>query len=339
MNDHATFVMEQVGKTSRPHFNKGDHVVVQCPIHSGGMERTPSRKINISNPRYKPLESYCFACHDDVKRISWNELAAIMNMSPVQEEGSSDGEEEGGLWLQFPPPEDFYGIEAAEETATFPWKGNWKRDGVTISGKFLRKMGARLVNSRDEPRLYLPVTVDGVEVGNTQAVIDKTDESSNIKYLHSGKWTQWTLYPVDEAFPLAEKLKYLLLVEGARDALNLMQHGVPAVCIWGTGAWTKAKRELLEELAMSGVKLVIAMDGDDAGRKARDKIETDLKGRKINPAIINFEDDMDPGKLTPEDVAEIANMFGGKRKLDNPRALNDNAVVASLMRSFYRARK
>lgn len=333
--DHASFVMEQVAKTGRLHFNKGDHVVVQCPIHAGGHERTPSRKINISNSRYRPLESYCFACHDDQKRLTWNELAAVMHMTPLQGE-DSDSEEGGeGLWLALPQPADFYGVEHAE-IAQFAWKGSWRG----IQYKLLKKLGATTVNSRDEPRIYFPIYVDGVEVGNTQCVINaKHEEASKIKYLHSGKWTQWTLYPIDIAFPMAEKCGYLLIVEGLRDALRLIQFGVPAVCIWGTNGWTRAKRDILIEL--DGVTKVIAMDGDEAGRAATDKIEADLKRNKVKHSVIRFEDGVDPGNLPKADIMEIKQLFDKSRSIsiNSPKALNDNRVVRNLMKLFDTKRK
>lgn len=327
--DYANFIMEQVARSGRHHFNKGDHVIIQCPIHGGGNERTPSRKINISNPRYKPLESFCFACHKDEQIKTWNELAALMNMTPIQE--GEDGDNEDALWVKLPPPEDFYGAES-QDIAQFKWKGPWRG----ISNKLLRKLGATMVNSRDEPRIYFPIYVDGVEVGNTQCVVDaKHEEASKIKYLHSGKWTNWTLYPVDVAFPMAEKCGYILIVEGLRDALHLIDNGVPAVCIWGTNGWNRAKREILIEL--SGVKKVIAMDGDEAGWKARDAIEVDLKRYKQPYAVINFAEGEDPGGLSEDDVLEIAQMFD-KRKTTilSPKALKDPKVVDSFLRMFYK---
>lgn len=330
--DYATFITDQVAKSGRLHFNKGDHVTVQCPIHGGGGERTPSRKINISNPRYKPLESFCFACHKDEQIKSWNELAAVMNMAPIREAEESDGEEDE-LWVKLPPPEDFYGMEA-ENVAQFQWEGKWRG----ISTKLLKRLNASMVNSRDEPRIYFPIYVDGVEVGNTQCVVDaKHEEASKIKYLHSGKWTNWTMYPVDIAFPMAEKMGFLLIVEGLRDALRLIDNGVPAVCIWGTNGWNKAKREILMEL--EGVKLVVAMDGDEAGWKARDEIEADCKRLKMSHAVINFKEGMDPGGLKRSEIQEIAQMFGPKwRSILTPRALNDNFVVQALVNLFYKRR-
>jgi 5S rRNA maturation endonuclease (ribonuclease M5) len=333
--DHSAFIVEQIAKTGRPYITKPDHVLVQCPIHAGGQERTPSRKINISNPRFKPYESFCYACHDEQKRLSWNELAAVMHMAPIR---VADGEEVGGeddLWIKMPTPEEFYGSSEVTGIGHMPWTGPWKRDGVTISEKFLRKMGATLVDSRDEPRLYLPVMVDEVEIGNVQCVIDKTDESSKIKYLLSNnpKFSNYTLYPVDEAFPLAERLGYIVLVEGARDALNLLQHGVPAVCIWGTNGWTRAKRDIIIEL---GVRVILAMDGDEPGQHANSAIAADLKRVNVPHKVITFAEDMDPGKMKRADVIELRDMLSKKW---TPQSLKDNRIIKELLAMFNRVRR
>jgi 5S rRNA maturation endonuclease (ribonuclease M5) len=327
--DHSAFIVEQIAKTGRQYITKPDHVLVQCPIHSGGQERTPSRKINISNPRFKPYESFCYACHDDQKRISWNELAAIMHMAPIRDANGEEADD-NDLWIKMPSPEDFYGSAEVIGISHMPWTGPWKRDGVTISEKFLRKMGATLVDSRDEPRLYLPVMVDEVEVGNVQCVIDKNDESSKVKYLLSNnpKFSNYTLYPIDEAFPLAELLGYIVIVEGARDALNLLQHGVPAVCIWGTNGWNRAKLDILIEL---GVKIIIAMDGDEAGRSAVEKIVPDLKRFKVPHKVVNFADGMDPGKMKKAEVLELRDMLSRKW---TTHALNDNHIINQLITMF-----
>lgn len=332
MSDQTAFVLDQLAKSGRYHITKPDHVLVQCPIHASGQERTPSRKINLTNPRFKPLESFCYACDDDDKRKSWNELAAVMGMAPIRGEEDSGEDTEDSLWLKLPPREDFYGSDDTQ-VAHFPWKGAWRG----IAASLLKRLEASEVNSKDEPRIYFPVMVDGVEIGNVQCVVDtESDAASKVKYLLSGRWTQYTVYPLDIAFPMAENLGYIVVVEGLRDALNLLQYGVPAVCIWGTNGWTRAKREVLQDL---GVKIVIAMDGDEAGHKARDRIEADCKRFNMRHAIINFEEDMDPGKLKRSEVLEIAEMFSKRLHITHPSSLRDKRVIQSLLDLFKSLRK
>jgi 5S rRNA maturation endonuclease (ribonuclease M5) len=326
--DHSAFVLDQVAKTGRRFLTRSDCVVIQCPIHANGQERTPSRKINLSNPRFKPLESFCYGCNDDDKRLTWNELAARCNMAPIRTADDNDGDEDDGdgLWLSLPSSEEFYGAEA-EDVAHFKWKGNWRG----ISHKLLKRLGVSLVNSKDEPRIYFPIYVDGEQIGNVQCVVEVNEESHKIKYLISkeNRWSQYTLYPVDIAYEMAEQAGYIVIVEGLRDALKLIQLGVPAVCIWGTNAWTRAKLDALIEL---DVKLIVAMDGDEPGRGARDKIVADLKRHKVPHAVINFEEDMDPGKMPKADILELKRMF------DKRKPANDN-FVSDMLNLFRRKRR
>ena len=327
MND-SSFILEQLAKARIYHVTKNGYAVLICPIHNSGLEKTPSRRVSFGD-KYPYGESFCYACSGQEQKLTWNQLAAKCNMAPLP--GEEDGEEgeDNQLWLSIIPPEDFYGKDAPGMTH-FPWKGGWRG----ISAKLMRQLCATEVNSKDEPRLYLPILIDGDEVSNIQCTIDtKSEAASKIKYLKEGKVTQWALYPVDIAFPLAEKLGYILLVEGARDALNLLQYGVPAVCIFGTNGWNKAKRDTLIDL---GVKVVVAMDGDEPGRKCSEKIETDMKRLKHPYKVIRFADGVDPGGLPKADVLDIADMLLGKPA---PKSLNDNSVVKELLALFNKRRK
>jgi DNA primase len=68
----------------------------------------------------------------------------------------------------------------------------------------------------------------------------------------------------------------MVLVEGQRDCLRLLTLGIPAMCIFGTQSWSKSKAKLLE---VSGVRrIVLLMDGDEAGINATEKIEASCAG-------------------------------------------------------------
>jgi DNA primase len=76
------------------------------------------------------------------------------------------------------------------------------------------------------------------------------------------------LFPFDTAVKLMQDkgLTTMVLVEGPRDALRLIQMGIPACSILGTHSWSDNKRRLLE---FAGVTRLITMfDGDEAGYKA-----------------------------------------------------------------------
>ena len=67
----------------------------------------------------------------------------------------------------------------------------------------------------------------------------------------------------------------LFLVEGPRDALRLLQHGIPAIAILGANNWSKYRIELLQEAEPE--KIFILFDNDKPGIVAARKIHSSIK--------------------------------------------------------------
>jgi len=127
--------------------------------------------------------------------------------------------------------------------------------------------------------IWLPVYVGGDLKGYIKARLRKDPTGKMPSYLNKkGPWSKRTgLFPFDSAINLMNELdsSTMVLVEGPRDALRLLSYGIPCMALLGTTSWTMFKPELLE---LHGVKRVIVMmDGDDAGIKASKLIIPDLK--------------------------------------------------------------
>jgi len=107
---------------------------------------------------------------------------------------------------------------------------------------------------------------------------------------------------------LETKHDYLVLVEGERDALKLIQEGIPCVSVHGT--YIKEEQRLL--LKTSGVlgqikELFLGFDmdkaGDEATVKAKEIFSKEIDEDKIY--VLNFPEGKDPKKFCREELLAI----------------------------------
>jgi DNA primase len=170
----------------------------------------------------------------------------------------------------------------------------------------LRKIGTRIATHAeyDTEYLFLPCTVGGELVGGIRAAM----EGSNVKVKYKNSTGAWSrshgLFPYDTSVNVMLEnenvfgQKVMVLTEGPRDSLYLMERGIPAVSILGTQSWSIEKRDLL--LDMDADFILICMDGDVAGRKAEKKVYASLKElascKKMNITMFNVTEgkELDP---------------------------------------------
>ncbi|GAF80513.1 unnamed protein product, partial [marine sediment metagenome] len=81
------------------------------------------------------------------------------------------------------------------------------------------------------------------------------------------------VFPYDTVVKLRRKA--LVLVEGPFDALRLINYNIPALSILGTGNFHKENMGYFTNTCNG--KIIIAMDNDKAGRKARYEIAPQLQ--------------------------------------------------------------
>jgi 5S rRNA maturation endonuclease (ribonuclease M5) len=72
------------------------------------------------------------------------------------------------------------------------------------------------------------------------------------------------------------KRRYIVLVEGPRDAIRLIGFGIPALAILGSNNWSEQKRDLLMTLDLDMV--LFAFDNDKGGKLAYKNCAPSLKG-------------------------------------------------------------
>ena len=105
------------------------------------------------------------------------------------------------------------------------------------------------------------------------------------------------LFPIDKI----KNKNHLILVEGLFDVINMWNLGYEnAACIFGTANFNTKKVELLEKLGV--IKISILMDGDDAGRRAAQRIKNLVEKVDIQSKIINLPYGKDPGDLLQTEI-------------------------------------
>lgn len=263
-----------------------------CPFHkkNGQIERTPSLVVNLdTDSRFKAGSWRCFACGQSG---SWNSLADVLNLEKVDEDLSIDV---GSLSLK--DKDELFGVsDDKPHLNSVPWDKN--TDWRGIKGQLIYDIGGLLTVDQylQDTQLFLPVYMNKKYKGgiNCRIIREKWQKG----YFNTeGEWAGTSFFPYDYSCKLMSKLnkRVLFLCEGPRDALTVLQNGIPALAILGTQNWTKRKKDILLSLDLD--LLVLALDNDEPGIKATNKIFKDLKGQ-VEMRRLKLPDGQDPANLS-----------------------------------------
>ena len=121
------------------------------------------------------------------------------------------------------------------------------------------------------------------------------DKNNQAKYINSIETPIYNKSKVFYGLDLTKKNilseKYAILVEGYFDLMRLYQHGITnALAISGT-AFTDMHASIIKQYSTN---IMIAFDGDTAGKKAAIRTGYTLLKNSINPKIISIPDNLDP---------------------------------------------
>ena len=282
---------------------KGTSCWIKCPFHGGGQERTPSCRINLEKGKYPIGFWYCYGCG---KHGSWNDLAKAISGLTLMEEEEVRNQDLLTTKLTSAQVASLYGKEM-EEQIDFKIMVDWnhKENWRGISGELLHKLGAKLFFNKQFKRnqIFLPAYQNGSLKGGIKGALQK--EPNSPSYINTaGPWVKKTLFPYDFVKHMELSKEFIAIVEGPRDALNLIQYGMPALAILGSKNWSELKYSLVNLLNPKLV--VLALDNDEAGNSAFEIIYDSFKDSS-ETVRLQFREGGDPGELTKEQVEKYIN--------------------------------
>ena len=110
------------------------------------------------------------------------------------------------------------------------------------------------------------------------------------------------MYGQYEVLEGGDNLDRLVIVEGERDAMKLLQEGIDCVSIHGTSL----KREQLMSLKrMNPRRIYLGFDMDKAGCVATMKALDAMRGEFESVRVLNFPDGRDPKKFTGDEIMSL----------------------------------
>ena len=282
MADVHSLILSEVEKIDGYKKMAKNRMMIVCPFHD---DRTPSCGIVVAEDGKFDLGSFnCLGCGE---HGNWNKLAEKLGLALI--DGTMP---KGGTAVTFGlkskiaelSSEMLSGRESdvdrmleflgSPATQAWPrmveWRGypGWLIHNIGclmgIGGKKLTK---------GDVFCYMPVVVKKQLVGFVRAFIDKVPGRES--YLTSeGEWTKTHgLFPYGytKLMVVKQKVRYVVLVEGPRDALRLILAGIPAMAILGTQNMSARKLKQLQALMLDYV--FILPDNDAAGKKLKQTVK------------------------------------------------------------------
>lgn len=261
-------IVNALMSTNGPKKTGHDYIMIACPFHD---DNTPSCGIFTSIGMQIPLGFFnCLGCGE---RGPWNKLAQHMGLPQVKEwqaietKATNTQINEDKLLGHGYTLNDVLKTIGSPQSLPWPENRRWKN----YSGSIIRQLGGLYIVDRrtDELILFFPIRVGQRYYGGVRAYIEPVN---GLKYLTTqGDWVkEYGLLGLDYATPLIKKYRAVVLVEGVRDVLRLLQEGIPSVAILGTNNFSRKKA--MSILSIADIKTVYCLpDNDNAGTKmARD---------------------------------------------------------------------
>ncbi len=295
----------------------GDTLMIVCPFHH---DRTPSCGVYMVSGMDIPLGYFnCLGCG---AKGHWNILAEKCGFPTFKSFQVIEGSAEAFLNKINKDENKILGEVATtlkDLTKTmgrpsyFPW--DTYTDWRGFDGKFINKVeGYSMVDSwkgNADMVLFLPVKINGKYYGGVRAQLKKIGKRAS--YVNTtGDWTKdYGLFPYDFVKKMVKKrkLKFVVLVEGPRDALRLIINGIPALAVLGARNFSATKLRLVLKLADD----VYVMPDNDLGGV---ELKNNIKERfaevvpDMKPKIISLPRDKDKdGKLIKLDPMAMPYKF------------------------------
>ncbi|AQT28699.1 putative DNA primase [Erwinia phage vB_EamM_Yoloswag] len=298
---HQT-IIEEIGKLPGDKKYNGDTVMVCCPFHH---DKTPSCGIYTSVGMEIPLGFYhCFGCG---VRGNWNQLAehaglAVIKGWKLKDAGTNSLSALRQTYEKIGNRVGTYAsvallMKALGRSSYMQWPEDVEWRGYP--GRLVQDAGGLLNAQRTGSNVcFFPCKHGSKYIGGVAAYLSKQMNGSS--YINSqGDWAKDKgLFPIELTRKMIRKykLRYVVLVEGPRDALALLSYGIPALAVLGAEQFGSTKVRSIEMLDIGTVYTMT--DNDGGGKLLRGKIDEAFRasGLKSKHFKLPREKD-DKGKL------------------------------------------
>lgn len=285
--DVHQIILEEIGKIPGHKKFAGESVQVCCPLPSH-YDNSPSCGIFVQPGMEIPLGFFhCFGCG---AKGPWNELAREAGLRQIEGWKLKDADRTSvsGLGMLLNKTSNKIQtyrtldrlMKELKRSSYIEWPAHteWR----SFPGKLVQDAGG-LMNyqvfsfgnreSDGDNVCFFPCTSGKRYIGGIAAYMQK--QMNGTSYLNSqGDWAKKKgLFPLNLVKDCLKKykLKYVFLVEGPRDALALLSHGIPALAVLGAEQFSETKMIMIENLGVSHVFSM--MDNDDGGTLAKKRIK------------------------------------------------------------------
>jgi DNA primase len=273
-----------------------DNVQTNCPYHKGGQEKKASFGILLIN-KGKTIAGtcHCFTCG---KTVSFEEL--VSNLFGVE-----DGGLYGISWLRdnVEFTREFEPLPSIEEEMEKKFVSEDELKRYRVFHTYMQERGLTkeiigkydigfdehfMINGRLIPSITIPVKD---EEGNCLFIIRRSVRG---KFYHMPSQVSKPIYGIYE---LEMNTGRIAICESVFNALTLVKNGIQAVALLGTG--TRSQIEKISSLPFR--EILIATDGDDAGRNSAIKLKKALKGKKMC-SVFPIPEGKDINSLTEKEI-------------------------------------
>jgi DNA primase len=263
-------ILDFLEKLPGPRRASGDNIYISCPFHD---ETKPSLGVFLGEGMSLPLGTFnCLGCG---VHGNWNKLAAKLGLPQFKSQQFSDAAGTLSEHYLAEVQEELLGAEETLENLvakmgrcqlhTWPVDRKWRG----YSGRMIQQVGGHLLyDSRLRTVvLFFPINIYGKVVGGVKAYLEAQRHGPN--YLNTrGKWVEkYGLFPYEYTRQALQRWgdRYVVIVEGPRDALRLLRLQIPALAILGAHNFSEHKAVLID--ALDPCKVYVLPDNDQGGDK------------------------------------------------------------------------
>lgn len=307
-NDPALvqFIRNELLRVPGPTNENSKYLNIVCPFHPDA--RKPHLGVRIGDPTAKtPLGSVtCFVCGEKGR---WQKLADKLGLRKLPKHVTINHLNVDRKTVTRLLGKTTYTMDSLVQSIggvqvyrSWPHYQEWR----SFDGKFIAEMGGQELTYQGKRGLVyrhmlLPVHIEGELIGGIRCKLKSIKGSPS--YLNTaGEWSSdQGLFPYDHIATMGKR--WVMLVEGPRDALRLIRDGIPAMCVLGSGMFNRKKAVLVAGLNLDCVFLM--GDGDDAGRKFNELAYEHLNELLPTKVIQLPMNGMDPFKMPPELLKKV----------------------------------